>query len=195
MASRGRRGGEDELMAVVIAKYTRDRAEAKRLIWLMQYRCNKEHEKITSTLFDWNAATERKYAYKMIDEAGNGSYFYRFVISPDPVKEDTHRESIFDFRELTVHTMMDLEKLLSRYIDWVAALHDEDKSKRHVISIAVVNRRINREELMNLTQMATNNAIWQKKLQDEFLAAKTKKEWPIERLKKKMINKKTIHAN
>jgi hypothetical protein len=177
MASRGRRGGEDELMAVVIAKYTRDRAEAKRLIWLMQNRCNKEHEKITTTLFDWNAATERKYAYQMINEAGKGSYFYRFVINPDPEKEDKNHDLYL--RELTEHTLLGVDKQVGQPVPWVAAEHGEHVEKRHVIVIAILKRRLNRENLVSITKTATEDAAFQRRSQDAFYTAiEKRKDWP-----------------
>jgi hypothetical protein len=87
--------------------------------------------------------------------------------------EDTHRD--LHLRDITTHTMLDLGEQLSQHFAWVAAAHTDHIEKRHVNAIAVLTRRLNREQLISITQSATENALWQRKVQDLFLAANKRK--------------------
>jgi hypothetical protein len=90
-------------MAIVKASYTKHASGAKSSIRYIQHRQGKEGEKITRTLFGSDGKMERKEAYEMIDKAEKGSIFFRFVISPDPEKEDTQKD--LQLREITERTM------------------------------------------------------------------------------------------
>ena len=50
----------------------------------------------------------------MIDEAEQGSVFFRFVISPDPHTEDTQRD--VHLREVTAQTMLSLEERINKQV-------------------------------------------------------------------------------
>ena len=82
----------------------------------------------------------RLEAYSLIDEADDSSFFYRFVLSPDPVGEDTRRD--LNMQELTYRTMQILEKRLQTTLPWVAALHEEHAPNRHCHIIAALPRRL-----------------------------------------------------
>src|SRR5437868_14718297 len=99
-------------MAIVKANYTKKAKGAKAHIRYIEHRPGKDNAKITRTLWGVDGKMERSEAYHMIDEAQKGSYFFRFVISPDPKTEDTERD-IF-LRDLTEHTMLGLEDRLQR---------------------------------------------------------------------------------
>src|SRR5438874_1978919 len=94
-------------MAIFKATYTHKAAGAKASVRYIEHRPGKDNAKITRTLWGVDGKMEKSEAYHMIDEAGKGSIFFRFVISPDPKTEDTKRD-IF-LREITEHTMLGLE--------------------------------------------------------------------------------------
>src|SRR5438132_8485202 len=95
----------------------------------------------------------RYEAYSMIDEAEKGSLFCRFVISPDPQQEDTHKD--VHLREVTEHTMQTLEERLNQKVSWVAAEHADHAPHRHVHIVAVVKGRLNPQDLQALRTTAT----------------------------------------
>ena len=117
-------------MAIFKATYTKKAAGAKASIRYIEHRPGKDNAKITRTLWGVDGKMERQEAYHMIDEAQKGSYFFRFVISPDPAQEDTQRDLFL--RDITEHTMLGLEDRLQREIQWVAATHDDHAPHRHV---------------------------------------------------------------
>ena len=83
-------------MAIVKANYVKrgvgDRGRAKATIRYIQERPGKEKEKLTRALFGSDGPLSREQVYRMIDEAGRGTLFYRLVISPDPNSEDSLRD-------------------------------------------------------------------------------------------------------
>src|SRR3989442_13671263 len=117
-------------MAIVKAMYTKSSAGAKASIRYMEHRPGKDNEKITRNLFGSDGLMGRWEAYRMIDEAEKGSYFFRFVISPDPQKEDTDKD-IF-LREITEKTMLSLEDRVQQPLQWVAVEHTDHAPHRHI---------------------------------------------------------------
>jgi hypothetical protein len=94
-------------MAVVKANYVKkgstERARAKATIRYIQHRPGKDNEKTVRNLFGIDGPMGRWQAYRMVDEAEKGRYFYRFVINPDPVNEDRERD--LPLREIIEYTM------------------------------------------------------------------------------------------
>jgi hypothetical protein len=86
-------------MAIVKATYTKSIADAKASIRYIEHRPGKDGAKITRSLFGIDGLMGRDQAYRLIDEAPKGSVFYRFVLSPDPKKEDMRRD--LHLREVT----------------------------------------------------------------------------------------------
>jgi hypothetical protein len=99
-------------MAIVKATYTRSRVGAKASIRYSEHRPGRDGDKITRTLFGIDGLMGRDQAYRLIDEAPKGSIFYRFVVSPDPKKEDMRRD--LQLREVTEKTMQSLRELLNQ---------------------------------------------------------------------------------
>src|ERR1700730_9450575 len=97
-------------MAIVKATYTKSSAGAKASIRYIEHRPGKDGEKLTRTLFGIDGLMGRWQAYRMIDKAEQGSFFYRFALSPDPKSEDTERDLFL--REITEQTMRLLEDQL-----------------------------------------------------------------------------------
>src|SRR5690242_7191153 len=125
-------------MAIVKATYTKSPEGAKGSIKYIQQRPGADGKRTTRSLFGQDGAMERTEAYSMIDAAKKGSVFFRFVISPDPEKEDTNRD--LHLREITERTMQKLEKHIKTQVQCVASIHNDHAPHRHVHIIAVVTR-------------------------------------------------------
>ena len=106
----------------------------------------------------------RLEAYSLIDEAKDGSFFYRFVLSPDPAIEDTKRD--LDMQQLTYKTMQTLDKRLQTTLLWVAALHEEHAPHRHVHIIAAIPRRLTMKDFVRLRLAATRESVQQRRALD-----------------------------
>src|SRR5713226_1713730 len=159
-------------MAIVKATYTRSRGGAKASISYIQRRPGKDREPITRTLFGRDGVMGRLEAYSLIDGAIDGSYFYRFVLSPDPVGEDTKRD--LDMQELTYKTMHTLDKRLQTTLLWVAALHEEHAPHRHVHIIAALPRRLTVKDFARLRLAATRASLEQRRALDFGQESKTR---------------------
>jgi len=151
-------------MAIVKATYTKSGAGAKASIRYIEHRPGKEGEKITRNLFGIDGLIGRHQAYRMIDEAEKGSVFFRFVISPDPKREDTGKDLFL--REITERTMMSLEDRLHKQVQWVAAEHDDHAPHRHIHVVAIVPGRMQVQDLQLLRQTATEAALEQRRQHD-----------------------------
>jgi len=151
-------------MAIVKATYTKQSAGAKASIRYIEHRPGKDGEKITRTLFGWDGAMGRVQAYRMIDTAEKGSIFFRFVISPDPTREDRAKD--LHLREITEQTMHTLEERLHKQIAWVAAEHNDHAPHRHVHIVAVVPGRLQVQDFQSLRQTATEAALFQRHERD-----------------------------
>jgi hypothetical protein len=101
-------------MAIVKANYVQrgvgEKGRAKATIRYIQHRRDRDGEKVTRTLFGRDGEMDRQDAYRIIDEAGKGSIFYRFIISPDPRREDRNHD--LDMRDITTQTIQALEDLI-----------------------------------------------------------------------------------
>jgi hypothetical protein len=97
------------------------------------------NERISRALFGPGGEMRRMQAYRMIDEAEEGSTFFRIKICPDPEKEDKDHDLLL--REITA-TTMDLAETLGKPIKWVAAIHDDHTDKTHVHVLAVTKARL-----------------------------------------------------
>src|SRR5207248_11657647 len=148
-------------MAVVKANYGRrgtgERDRAKATIRYIQHRRGQDGERVSRTLFGRYGEMERHEAYRIIDEAGKGSVFYRFIISPDPKREDRNHD--LDMREIAMRTMVTLEERLGTSILWVGAVHDDHAPHLHAHLVAVVPQRLSVEDLDALRARTTDAAF------------------------------------
>ena len=155
-------------MAVLVANYVKkgstERERAKATIRYIQHRLGKDHERKSRTLFGLDGPIGRWQAYRMVDDAPKGRYFYRFVINPDPVHEDKERDILL--REIIEYTMQKLEEQTKTPVQWVAAVHDDHTDKRHIHALAIVKGRLNREALEMLREAATEEAQLQREARD-----------------------------
>jgi hypothetical protein len=81
----------------------------------------------------------RLQAYRMIDEAEEGSTFFRIKICPDPKTEDKNHDLLL--REITAQTMA-IEEKIGKPVNWVAAIHDDHTDKSHVHVLVVTKARM-----------------------------------------------------
>jgi hypothetical protein len=151
-------------MAIVKATYTRSKGGAKAAIRYIQHRPGRDGEKATRELFGAEGGVDRQDAYRMIDEAGKGSIFFRIVISPDPKSEDTYKDLYL--HELTAETMIQLQDLVSKPVSYVAVTHDDHAPHRHVHVLASVKGRLNTQDLQALRDTATAAALFQRQERD-----------------------------
>ena len=151
-------------MAIVKASYTKKKASAKAAIRYIAHRPGKDGKNVTRTLFGSDGAMERRLANRMIDEAEKGTVFFRFVISPDPTNEDTHKDLFL--WEITEHTMRALEERLQKDVLYVAAEHNDHAPHRHVHVVALVTGRLTPPDFQTLRSAATQAALAQRKERD-----------------------------
>ena len=146
-------------MAIVKANYTRAGQGAKASVRYIQNRPGRDGARVQRTLFNADGKVERGDAYTMIDQAATGSYFFRLVISPDPTREDGDKN--LALRELTEKTMASLEDRFQRSLQWVAAVHADHAEHRHVHALAIVPKRLNRQDFQRMRSAATEAALEQ----------------------------------
>jgi hypothetical protein len=155
-------------MAVVKANYVKkgdgERGRAKATIRYIQHRPGKDKERTTRNLFSIDGYMGRWEAYRMIEDAVKGRYFYRLVMSPDPETEDKPRD--LPLRQIFTNTMLNLEERLHQPIQWVAAIHDDHTDKRHIHAVAIIKGRLKREDLEALISSATREAQLQRGARD-----------------------------
>jgi len=130
-------------VAVVRLNYVKkgkgERATAKANVKYIENRKGKDGANIQRPLFTAYGQITRREADDLIDQAEEGSTFFRVKICPDPVKEDMKHDLLL--REITAKTM-DIEEKLGKPVTWVAAIHDDHTDKRHVHVLAVAKARL-----------------------------------------------------
>src|SRR6266566_7334804 len=146
-------------MAIVKANYTRQARAAKASVRYIQNRPGKDGARTLRTLFTADGKVGRGEVYDMIDQAANGSYFFRLVISPDPKSEDSDRS--LRLRELTEKTIKSLEDRFQQPLQWVAAIHADHAEHRHIHAIAIVPERLNVQDFKRMRSTATEEALEQ----------------------------------
>jgi len=124
----------------------------------------KENERHTRSLFGSDGLMGRWEAYRMIDEAGEGSLFFRIIISPDPKQEDTKNDLFL--REITEHTMQRLEERVHQSISWVGAEHNDHTPNRHIHVLAIVAGKLSVQDLQALRRAATEASHEQRHMRD-----------------------------
>jgi hypothetical protein len=154
-------------MAVVRLKYIRGREQIKAHLRYITHRRGKTQEKITRLLFGRDGLTDKLATYQMIDNAKRGTTFFKIMISPDPIKEDTHKD--LDLQLVTRQTMLKLEKRLGRHFQFVATIHDDHKPHRHVHGIFLLQGWLSQEEFRALQKIAYETASHSARLQRKAL--------------------------
>lgn len=126
-------------MAVVKANYVKsgagEKGRAKATIRYIADRPGKDKEKTARELFGPDGKLSKEQARRMIDEAAKGTLFYRLIISPDPRREDSHKD--LNLSELTIQTIAELEDRLKTSIQFAAVVHDDHAPHRHIHVLAL----------------------------------------------------------
>lgn len=160
-----------------VKKGENERRMAKENIKYIEQRRGKDGEKIQRPLFTTTGSVTRLQVYEMIDQAEEGSTFFRIKICPDPVKEDTNKDLLL--RKITEKTL-DLEEKIGTPLTWVAAIHDDHTDKRHVHVLAVTKARLLPAKV--LIQQATGTSLEQRRELDQAREQERQKglEWERE---------------
>lgn len=151
-------------MAIIKASFTRSGGSAKASVRYIENRPGKEGAKVRRTLFTAEGKAERAEAYAMIDQTAKGSYYFRFVISPDPTREDGDQQ--LRLRELTEQTMQRLEDRFRQPIQWVATIHADHADHRHIHALAIVPKRLQVQDFQQMRSAATEAALTQRRQLD-----------------------------
>src|SRR5258708_1574675 len=154
-------------MAIFKATYTKISAGAKANIRYIQNRRGKDNAKISRTLFGIDGNMERREAYRMIDESGKGSVFYRLVINFDAEKEDTHKDLYI--QTITENTMSAVENRFGQPVQWVAATHADHTPLRHVHILAILPKKLQVHDLQAIRSLATEAAVTQRHQRDKVV--------------------------
>jgi hypothetical protein len=172
-------------MAVVKANYVKrgrgEKGRAKATIRYIQHRRGRDGERVSRTLFGREGEMDRYEAYRIIDEAPKGSFFYRFVISPDPKREDRNHD--LDMRDITDQTIRALEDLIDAKapIEWIAATHADHAPHLHTHVIAVVPKRLYKADLEYLRHRTTRACREQRRILDLALYRQRERPYPLQR--------------
>jgi hypothetical protein len=102
----------------------------------------------------------------MIDAARRGATFFKFVLSPDPNKEDPFKD--LDLWELTRNS---IGKIQTRFgpLPFVGVIHNDHTPLRHVHGFFLVPGRLSRQEfasLKKLWKIASFEAARQRRMLD-----------------------------
>jgi hypothetical protein len=158
-------------MAIVKSNYVKrgkgERGRAKATVRYITHRRDRDNQTVTRKLFGFDGELTREQAYRMIDEAQKGTLFYRFVLSPDPKREDRYKD--LGLSDITTHTMLKLEERLGRQVQFCATEHIDHSPHRHVHVLALVGgRKLTREDLQALRHEATERALFQRRMRDRI---------------------------
>jgi hypothetical protein len=168
-------------MAIFKANYVKRgqtaRDLAKASVRYIQHRRGKDGQTITRTLFNTDGPMERSEAYRMIDEATKGSFFYRFVLSPDPKREDRNHD--LDMRDIAMQTMLALEERVGQSVLWVGAVHADHAPHLHAHLIAVVPHKLNVKDFAMLRQATTGAALEQRRFLDLMRVHERERPYPL----------------
>lgn len=156
-------------MAIVTLKYIRDKEQIKANLRYFTNRSGREHEKLTRAIFTNVGQTDKQEFYRQVSYAGRGTVFFKFMISPDPKREDSGKD--LDLPHITRRTIRKLEQAIGKRLYFVAAVHNADHTPiRHVHGIFVVRGRLSREHFRLLQEVAraesTHQAVIQRRARD-----------------------------
>lgn len=133
-------------MAIVKGNYTKSKAKIKASIRYLLHRPNQKGERTTRALFNQEGLIDKESAYRLIDGAPRGTYFFRLVISPDSLREDSKRD--LNLQTITKQAILSWEKRRGRRIQFIAVEHNDHSPHRHIHAIALL--RLNRKERISV---------------------------------------------
>lgn len=156
-------------MAIVKLEYTRNKQQIMSHLKYFTHRAGRDGEKMIREIFTNIGETDKQQFYSRIKNAGRGTTFFKFMISPDPGREDSLKD--LDLRHITRRTISKMEKAIGRRLFFVATVHNADHTPlRHVHGIFLVNGRLSKEQFLALSQVArsesTRQALIQRRARD-----------------------------
>jgi hypothetical protein len=144
-----------------ITSFTKVATLAKKSIRYITHRRGRDGKSVTRQLFGREGGSDKTEAYEKIDKALRGTTFFRMMISPDPLTEDTLKD--LDLREIMDQTMLALQKKFPKQqLEYFAAIHNDHTDKRHVHVVALLRGRITKGHLSHLKDTATQQALSQR---------------------------------
>jgi hypothetical protein len=158
-------------MAIVKGRYTRSTGAIKASVRYIAHRPGKDGDRISRTLFGFDGPIEKEQAYRMMDEAPKGTYFYRLVLSTDPRREDVHKD--LNLWKLTEHTMRRLEDRLREAgrltgdIQFIAAEHNDHTDIRHIHALVMLQGRLDVADFQELRTALTAHALSERQQLDQ----------------------------
>lgn len=98
---------------------------------------------MTRDIFTNIGETDKSKFFEQVKNAGRGTSFFKFMISPDPKGEDSLKD--LDLRHITRRMIRRMEKAVGRSLFFVAAVHNADHTSiRHVHGIFLVRGRLSK---------------------------------------------------
>jgi hypothetical protein len=151
-------------MAFVKLEYTRNKQEIKANLRYFAHRAGRSNAKMTRDIFTNIGETDKHGFYRQVQNAGRGTSFFKFMISPDPRSEDSLKD--LDLRYITRRTIRKLENAIGRRLFFAAAVHNADHTPlRHVHGIFIVKGRLSQEHFKALQEIARSESTRQALLQ------------------------------
>ena len=135
-------------MAIVKAKHIRGKGRIKAHLRYITHRKAVDGERITRPLFGRDGALTKQNIYDIIDKAGRGAVFHKFVINFHPVKEDTRKD--LNLWEVTRKTLEQIKTKFGDSVPFVATIHDDHTALRHVHGFFMVEGRLSKEEFAKI---------------------------------------------
>jgi predicted Zn-ribbon and HTH transcriptional regulator len=175
-------------MAIVKAKYVRGKSRIKAYLRYITHRRGMDGERMSRLLFGKDGALSKQHIYDMIDATASGAVFHKFVINFHPAKEDTRRD--LNLWEITRKTLDHIKTQFGDSVPFVATIHDDHTTLRHVHGFFIVDGRLSKEEfskVRGLWKVASFEARQQRKRLDRMhKSLRFKKLFPlIEKYKRK----------
>jgi hypothetical protein len=119
--------------------------------------------KMTREIFTNIGETDKQEFLRHVTNAGRGTSFFKFMISPDPKAEDSLKD--LDLRYITRRTISKMEKAINRRLFFVAAVHNADHTPlRHVHGIFIVQGRLSKEHFRALQEVARSESTREARL-------------------------------
>ena len=141
-----------------ITSFTKVANLAKKSIRYITHRRGRDGKSVTRQLFGREGGSDKTEAYAKIDKVLRGTTFFRMMISPDPLTEDTLKD--LDLREIMDQTMLALQsKYPKQQLEYFAAIHNDHTDKRHVHVVALLRGRLTTDHLRELRTTATQQAL------------------------------------
>jgi hypothetical protein len=162
---------------VAIAKlsFTKQPQGIKASLRYYVHRPEQSTKHVTREIFGRDGRISKYDAYRMIDRAGQGTTFFRLIISPDKLLEDRDRR--LNMREVTAETMRKLQKIIGskQPLNYIGIEHTNTEN-RHVHAIFFHRGRISRKQLRELYKAATCASLFAAEQEKEEKQQQTNEE-------------------